>query len=191
MTKRIAVIAILAAAGCDTGKIGDSGDSGAGDCPDGRYNGPVEITEAQVYCIENDTKVRFEAHTNGWTDGGYVFEEDTANTSTGAYDNWSDQHDLTAYDWDACGYYDNVQQELITGRGINDWQENVSTVFQCGYHYGSVVMTYAFAVNDENGNLANCLAFGDNVTALKNGTISRPNDPTFDISICQAGVVTQ
>jgi hypothetical protein len=192
MTYRIAVLAALAV-GCTAGDKGaDSGDSGGtGTCPQGTYDGPVSVQQATVDCTDSTT-VRFYANTEGWTDDGYVFAQETGNTSPGGQ--YSDEHDLTAYDWDACGFEDNLEQELTTDVGLNDAARNQSTVFSCApdVHYdGSGTMTYAFAVNDSDGNLADCLAFGDDVAGMKNGTYDRVNEPSFDLGICSEGQVTQ
>lgn len=189
MTYRIAVLAALAV-GCTAGDKGaDSGDSGGtATCPQGTYDGPVSVQRAEVDCTDTRT-VRFYANTEGWTDDGYVFAQETGNEVQ-----YSDEHDLIAYDWDACGFEDNLEQTLTTNVDFNDVARNQSTVFSCEFedHYDeSGVMTYAFAVNDVDGNLADCLAFGHDVTGMKNGTYDRLNEPSFDLGICSEGQVTQ
>lgn len=191
MTHRIAILAAVAAA-CTGDKGVDSGtpaDTGTAACAE-TYDGPPVIQEVRVECLSTNT-VRFYARTEGWTDDGYVFSQETGNQTP----NYSDEHDLTAYDWDACGFEDNLERELSTSADYNAAQRNQSTVFSCepDVHFdGAGVMTYAFAVNDQQGQVADCLAFGEDVNGMKNSPASdRVNEPSFDLGICSAGQTTR
>jgi hypothetical protein len=198
MTNRIAAIAVIAAA-CTAGDKGvDSGvttDSGTNACPQGTFTDPVSVQNATVECLDTST-VRFYVRTAGWTDDGYVFAQNTADESTGQ-SQYSDNHDMISYEYDPCGFDDELQQELNTGVLPAQAARNQSTVFSCvpGYHYddggGPATMTYGFAVNDVGGNVADCLAFGDDVNGMKNETYNRLVEPDFDLNICSAGVTSR
>lgn len=184
----------MLAIGCagESGK--DSGTTTTEDCAaEDFYTGPVTIEQASVECNGNNT-VRFAAETKGWTDGGYVFSQETGNPEP----QWSDQHDLASVDFDPCGAFDKLEREIQDGDTLadptNDWQENVSSVFQCDDHYESpgIVMSYAFAVVDIDGAFADCVAYGDDPDGLVNDAYNRLANPVgFDASDCSRGVLAR
>jgi hypothetical protein len=192
MKTHLTLFAMLAI-GCtgDSGKDSGATDSGGECAAEDFYTGPVTIETASVDC--NGNTVRFSAETNGWTDGGWVFSQETGNTEA----QWSDQHDLVSDEYDACGAWDRLEREIQDGSTLNDplddWQENVSSVFTCDAHYNdSNVMSYAFAVVDIDGAFADCVAYGDDPDGLVNNNYDRVNDPSgFNPGDCGRGVLAR
>lgn len=189
MKTHLALIGILATA-CtgDTGK--DSGtDTAGGDCAaEDFYTGPVAIDTYSVDCGGND--VTFNVETTGWTDGGFVFTQETGNESSAGQ--WSDEHTLPSVEFDSCGAWDRLERTISTGAGINDWQENVSTLFTCEDHFGDPnVISHAFAVVDIDGAFADCVAYGDDPQGMIDNDYDRANDPSgFNLSSCNVGQST-
>jgi len=194
MKNHLAIFALVAAA-CTGDAPKDSGDTASctpeqDDDGDGIYDGPIVIEKATVNC-SGGNQVTFFVETKGWTDGGYIFSQGTGNPEP----QWSDNHTLVSVDYDACGNWDQLERTISDVSTLNDplddWQEDQSTVFGCDTHYGDPdVMTYAFAVVDLDGNVAACVAYGEDVTGLKNGNEDRVNGPGFDLSQCTQGVNT-
>ena len=190
MKMHLALVAALAAA-C-TGDVGtkDTGgtDTGTANC-DNVYDGPVTIEVATVECTGDE--VTFYAETKGLTDGGMVFTQETGNQEP----NYSDEHDLASFEFDNCGRWDHlrrtIQDASTLDDAFNDWQRNSSTVFDCDLHYGDGdVVTYAFVVMDQDGNEADCIAYGEDVQELINNSADRVADPSFNTSQCVEGVNT-
>lgn len=187
-----AALALVACSGDDTSKTtGGTGTTDTTDtqtdCADvgGFYDGPVTVQEVSVGCDANDV-VRFYARTEGWTGDGWVFSQETANPTP----NWSDTHDMASYQFDACGYEDELERSLETGAAPATWEMNVSSVFTCAGHYDAAngVMSYAVGVMDIDGNLADCLAWGQDPDGMIDGSISRVNEPGFSLANCVVGV---
>lgn len=187
------VFALAALAACSgPDDKGDSADTGALDtdgadtdtdteatCPDGVYEGPVSIVSWDVSCV-ND-QVTYSIETEGWTNDGVVYSQETENTPP-----WSDEHDLVSYEFDECQSWDKLQTVLTTGAATTDWVPNESTVFSCADHFNSPVMSYAAQVLDINGDVADCVAWGEDPQALVDGTAEPgANAPTFDLSTCR------
>ena len=173
--------------GCpDTGKT-DSGTTDNTDTDGGcdtTYSGPVTITSGSASCTAGTATI--EVETTGWTGDGRIYQTDNADNPP-----WEDEHDLTSYEFDACGAWDHLKTTLTTDAGL-DWEENVSTLFSCDGHYnGGDVMSYAAMVNDLTGTPADCLAWGhdpnqiiDNSATVGGGT---EDGPSWDTSICVVG----
>ena len=189
MKNHLALIGILATA-CtgDSGKDSGTTDTAAGDCAaEDFYNGPVTIDTFTVDCSGGE--VTFAAETIGWTDGGFVFTQETGNESTSGQ--WSDEHTLVSREYDACGGWDHLDRTINVGVDINDWQENVSSIFTCEGHYNDPnVVTYAVYVVDIDGNFADCVVDGEDPSGLIAGTEERAADPSFDESDCTPGTLT-
>lgn len=188
---RIAFAAFAAAMlmGCpeddktDSGTETDLTDTETGDCTT-EYSGPVTVQEANVTCAADVATI--DVMTEGWTGGGYVYTIETANAQP-----WADEHDLTSYEFDPCGAYDKLKVELTAGEELANLARNESTLFTCDNHYNAGVLTYAAAVLDLQGAVADCMAWGDDPDAVINGTVLSPYNyetgPTFDPSDCVAG----
>ena len=151
------------------------------------YGGSFFIDSASVSC--SNGQVRFFVQANGWTDGGIVFSEETGNVEP----HWSDEHDLRSYDFDPDGEWDLLDREILDATQLadplDDVRRNESTLFACDTHYNLPgVMTYAFAVIDLNGALADCLMFGDDPEGLRNRSYDRVFEPSFPLEICTEGV---
>jgi len=186
---RFAILSLAALTACTGDKGTDSGDSGPGVCGDqgGMFAGPTTVQYASVACDANNN-VRFYVETEGLTSDGVAFAQETANDPTGQ---WSDSITLESYEWDECGYWDHLEHELATGSDLAGYQQNVNTVFTCAAHFdpGNAVMTYAVGVYDLDGNLADCLAWGDDVAGMIANTAgTRINEPDWDLSSCEEGV---
>ena len=185
--------ALLTLAFACTGDLGDkSGDTGittGGNCPDGPYNGPIEIEGAEVTCTGSN--VHFEARTKGLTGDGWVFSQETGSEYAGGQ--WADNHTIESYEFDTCGTFDKLERDIQDGTTlsdpVNDWQQDVSSVFTCANHYSdNGFMTFAFSVDDQSGNQADCLAFGDDVEGMKNNDYNIVgDDPVFNLQACRAG----
>ncbi|MEQ1506947.1 MAG: hypothetical protein ABMB14_32265 [Myxococcota bacterium] len=172
-------LVVAAGAVACTGDLGTK-DSGTDSGTCNWFQGPTTITRVSVDCT--GSTVRFEADTEGWTDGGWVFSQETENGPS----QWSDTHDLDSYEYEPCNQSDKLEQELSTGASVEGWQIDQSTVFTCADHYNVPVMTYAFGVKDVDGNLVDCAAFGEDVQGMiSNSAGDRVNDPDFDISDCE------
>jgi hypothetical protein len=183
---------LVLAAGCPEKLDVGTGDTGTGgECGADRYDGPIEIQGAEVTCT--GTTVRFAAETKGLTGDGIVFSQETASTYAGGQ--WSDNHTIETYEFDVCGTYDRLERTIDDGTTLddplNDWQTDQSSVFRCGDHYtDNDFMTFAFGVNDQSGNLADCFAFGHDPTGLASGDYNGDrigDDPLFSLSGCRAG----
>ena len=139
----------------------------------------TEIVSYSVDCV--GSTVTFGATTVGLTSAAVVFSEETGTTHV----HYSDEHDLVSIEADPHGAFDVLEQQLQTGVSFGDEQRNQSTVFPCDF-YGSGIMSYAIAVWDLGGTLADCVAFGDAPAALINGSpFGRVNEPAFDVSGCR------
>lgn len=182
----LVALAVACTGDITTDKTSDTATT-PGNCPNG-YDGPITITGADVTC--SGTTVRFEVQTQGLTGDGMVYSQETGNDPDGQ---WADNHTVVTYEFDVCGTYDHLEREIQDGSTLNDplddYARDVSSVFQCGDHYGDPnVMTYAFSVNDNAGNQADCFAFGDDVNGMKSDSYDiAGEDPDFSLADCTAG----
>ena len=187
--RALALSIALTGASCDSkcGKCDSGGDSGPDHCADGTYDGPTTIQEATVQCVGDDS--RFYARTEGWTADGLVFSQETANPEP----QWADEHELRSFEFEPCGFGDELEEILSGGAGTGDWIPGVSSVFTCADHHDSpeAVMTYAFFVWDPEGNPADCLAFGHDPQGMATAVYDRVSDPSFDVATCSQGATTQ
>lgn len=192
MTRYIALCA-LAAAACNGSKDGDSGETGA-DTGDTMTmedtgtmtetcatDGPVAITAYDVTCT--GTTAEFSASTSGLTDSGWAFSQETGN----APPNFSENHPL-AGTADAASCTSSLSVSLSAG---TDYVAGTSSLFGCDDWYNAGVMTYAIAVADSTGGIADCVAFGDDVADMTAGTSERINEPDFDLAQCSEGMRMQ
>jgi hypothetical protein len=186
MRTPFAIFAMSAAACTGDAFSKDSGttESGTGFCT-ATSDDPPTIDVATVDC--NGNQVSFFVETTNWTDDGVVFTQETGNPET----QWSDEHDLLSVEWDECGFWDRLRLTLNDASTLDDplydWQQNVSTVFDCSLHYGDPnVITYAFAVYDGN-QVADCIVFGHDPQGMINGNYRRVNQPSFNLSQCTLG----
>ena len=111
---------------------------------------------------------------------------------------WADNHTLESYEFDAwCGAFDRLERTLQDGTTLsdplNDWQTDESTIFRCEDHLeDNAYMTFAFAVYDQQGFLADCLAFGHDPEGMRNGIYNIVGDaPVFDLANCVDGEEAQ
>jgi len=154
------------------------------------FSGPVTVQTANVTCDASGV-VTIDVETQGWTSGGYIYAVDTRNASP-----WADEHDLDSYEYDPCGTYDKLKVELQTGAALADWERNVSSVFTCDGHYEDGALSYAAAVLDLYGDVADCMAWGEDPQAIIDGTVvgyyNYDNGPaSFDPSICVIGAAAR
>lgn len=175
--------------GCSGDTDSDSGTTDTDtDPPTGcasTYTGPTTVTVASASCTAGTATI--EVETEGWTADGRLYQIDNADVNP-----WEDEHDLTSYEFDECGFYDHLRTSLTTDAGLG-WEENVSTLFSCDNHYNSpgAVMSYAAMVNDITGAPADCLAWGfDAAQIIDNGATvdgGAADGPSWDETICVAG----
>lgn len=193
---RFALLALVATActgdvgGKDTGTTTTTGECPAADV----YNGPISIDIASADC--DGDQLTYYVKTIGWTDGGYVFSQETGNTDD-PYAQWADEHDLVSFNFGACEDFDELRRTVSDVTTLSDplgqVQRNESTLFNCdsNVHIGNGrVMTYAFAVVDVTGAFADCIVYGDDPEGLKNDDFDRASDPTFDAGQCTLGTNT-
>ncbi len=165
-----AVLTFGACAGDETDK--GSEDTATGDtetdlttgCPT-VYSGPVLIQSATVTCDASDV-VTYDVVTDGWTLEGIINAMETANATP-----WNDEHDLSSYEYDDCGFEDNLNSVLGTGAATATNESNANTVFTCDNHFADAngVMTYSARVYDLDGAFADCLAWGNDPEGWRDG----------------------
>lgn len=167
----------------------DTGDFGTltNSCPE-IYTGPLAIARAAVTCEDN--VARFELDADGLTEEGHVYMQETGGPYQGGQ--WSENHTLVTYEFDVCGFYDKLERELQDGRTLDnpldDYETDVSTVFSCEMLEDNDYMTFAFAIDDINGQLAGCVAFGHDVQGMKNGVYTVLGEaPQFNLADCVDG----
>ena len=174
----VGALALFATACDDFGALPPaSGDTGPVTCD--VYDGPISIEEPTITCAGDE--VTFELSTIGVPSDGLVFSQDTANNSP-----FSDEHDLVieASDED-CGEFATLSQNVETcptlgSCSINEASRNTFTLFTCNAdeHYAADdVMTYAFRIYDNDGNLTDCSVSGNNPQDLFDGSFGT-SDPT-------------
>jgi len=184
---RIAFAALAATllVGCPEDGKTDSGDTDTDTtdttgCPT-TFSGPVTVQEASASCTGD--VVTIDVLTEGWTSGGTVYQIQST------VDAWADEHDLESYEYDPCGEYDRLARELATTTTLPTVR-NESTLFACA-SYSDGTMTWAVAVTDLNGDMADCLAWGDDPQGVIDGTrlstFNYEDGPTFDESMCVVG----
>ena len=182
----LVALVFVACTGDIGGKTGDTGGT-AGQCADGRYDGPIAIVGAEVTC-SNDT-ARFAMETDGLTGDGIVFSQETGNEATAQ---WSENNTLETFEFDVCGFFDKLEREITAASEPgditpNERQQDVNSVFTCGGHYNdNNFMTFLFAANDQAGNQADCLGFGDDVSGI-NSYDRAGDEPLLNENDCQAG----
>lgn len=140
------------------------------------YQGPVLVTHERVTCADDDMVLWFQ--TEGWTSGGMVFVEDTTSTDV----HWAEEHALTSTAHDACGAWDELEVEIHAGVRTDQYIPDVTSAFACS-DPGKGLLTYAVAVKDGTGSVADCVVFGHDPQALLDGG-DRSLDPSFDTSRC-------
>jgi hypothetical protein len=188
-----ALAALMVACAADTGKT-DSGttdvsdtttDTTGGTCPGGFYTGPVVVEMGSATCAA-DT-VTFDVQTAGWTSGGMVYSIQTSAQA------WADEHDVESYEFEECGAWDHLGATVPTVLDAADAVRNEGTLFACAI-WGDGTMTHAAAVNDFDGNFADCLAWGNDPQGVIDGTrlsiYNYETGPTFDESQCVVGTTT-
>jgi hypothetical protein len=181
---RFIALSVLLAAGCNGDKDGDSG-AGTGDtadtqtetgdtqtaCGGNAYEGPITLTAVEVTCAGTDATIG--AEVNGVTGGGWSWASDTANNPP-----FEENHPLESTAADAECNTDVVGVSLTVG----EYVAGSGTLFTCDGHYNDpAVMTYAVAVADSTGALADCWAWGVNAAEFIAGTVGTPD---FDATQC-------
>lgn len=117
--------------------------------------------EAGVRCDPSGATVDFRFDFLGEASHGMVDVADTDNAD-GPYGNWNDYHSLQASDVTPDGGYTLLSASVETAVSPADWADAVSTIFVCAHHFEDAgVMTYAVRSYDVWGNLADCVAFGE------------------------------
>ena len=148
----------------------------------GTFTGPIAIDSVLVECNQGNDHVRYLACVQGLTSGGRVFTQETGNPEP----NWSDDHTLDTIASDPLGWYDEIERRLETAVSITDWEPDVSTLFGCQAHFEAPqIMSYALMVTDAAGNLADCVAWGDDPQGMIDGAVDRVNEPPFDLTACR------
>lgn len=117
----------------------------------GFYTGPALISQIEMTCDPGGTAWRYRVHTVGWTSDALLNMSDTNNAPP-----WDEEHWLPSYDFDAMGWWDELQLELSSSSYVRD----VSTLFRCDVHLVDGSMTWAVRVYDVDGNLGDCVALG-------------------------------
>lgn len=154
----------------------------------------IGLTPANVWIeIVNVTctgsTVTYGAEADGWTSGGQVFAQATGT----AEPNRAETHDIRSFEFDEGQSWDHLTRGLgdasTLANPLTDWQRNTSTGFSCAADIQAKTMTYAFAIDDLNGNLSDCLVYGQDPSALINGTKARNSDPEFDLGACALAIV--
>lgn len=196
---RYAFMALAALAACsgpdDKGDSGgETGTTTTGCPPADVFTGPTLITSYSVACDANDA-LAILVETQGWTGGGQIFMQETANSPA-----WAETHSLSSYEFDICQEWDHLAlgiegtETLTTGVAVADQTPNASTVFGCGTHIEAGVMSYAVEVTDLGGAVAHCVAWGDDPDGMIADTASAPdgrvNEPGFSLAGCDVGTNT-
>lgn len=151
------------------------------------FTGPVLVTSASVACVADVAEVRVE--TQAWSGGGFFYQ-----IESGVQPPWAEEHDLVSFEFDPRGAWDHLKVDLQTGVSLGAVERSVSTLFTCADHYDRAgIMTFAVAATDLYGEVADCLAWGDDPAGVIAGTVLSPYNyaygPTFDASLCAAGIV--
>lgn len=188
MHRSIALVGLVALAGCPTTTKTDSGDSGiaTGTCTP-PVGAPI-IAEASVTC-DTSNNVTYWARTTGWVQQGgahNAYAIDSQNASP-----WSESHPLdTNLNRDECGERDELELTMATAiyggpTGTDFYDPGFSSFFTCAEHYTKPVMSYAMEIYDEQGNYADCFAFGEEPDRLVAGEFSGAGAaPEMDLSAC-------
>jgi hypothetical protein len=101
---------------------------------------------------------------------------------------WSEEHDLSVTAYDVCGWWSEAELRIPTQSvpGNPGYVRDSSSLFACGPHFGSGVMTYLVAALDETGAVSDCLAFGHDPQGVVDGVydVDFINAPSFDHTSC-------
>jgi len=117
--------------------------------------------DAGVQCDPSGVTVDFRFDFLGEASHGRVDVADTDNAD-GPYGNWNDHHTLDPSGVPTGGRHTLLSATVETAVSPVDWADAVSTIFVCAYHFEEPdVMTYAVRAYDVWGNLADCVAFGE------------------------------
>lgn len=153
----------------------------------GEDSGPVLLTSWEVYCDGREEHIL--AQTSSPASAGYFYQQETANVPP----NWSDYHTLELVAPGADGLSKQLERKLLDGRDMYnpafDWERDYSTAFVCEWHIEDPdvdIMSYAIAVYDADGNLSDCVAFGEDPQGMVDGDYEYAGqDPPFDLSLCR------
>lgn len=157
----------------------DSADSGAdtGTVP----CDPVTIDALSVTCDDQEY-VTFGMDTLGEVPlQGMVFAMETANSPP-----WSEEHDLWLRDEVGCGATFEMRVVSQSVPSAPFYERDAVSLFSCGSHIESDVMTYAFAVYDAAG-FSGCVVAGQDPEGLRDGVYDALmiNAPSFDLAGCE------
>jgi hypothetical protein len=137
--------------GDDDDSSGDDDDATSADAIDDSAIGDA------VRCAGNT--VSFYVSFLGEASYGYFDAADTVNYDT-VYGNWNDTHTLDATGMSADAT--DLEVSISTGTTLANWSDGVATIFRCEYHYEEPgTMSYAARAYDLNGDLADCVAWGE------------------------------
>jgi hypothetical protein len=146
--------------------------------------GPATITGATVSC-DGALTVTLEAQTDNPAAGGQVFAIDSGNDIP-----WAETHDL-----DLIG--SSLVRTLTTCAypcpDLDEYVRNTSSVFSCAQHFEQPVMSYAFFATDASGAVSDCVAGGENGTAVIDGSAASINgvEPDYPRSACREATVAR
>jgi len=153
-----ALIALVATA-CAGTSIGDKGSgdtSSGGDCTI-TSDGPPSIDTVSADCDGSGENITYEVKTTGLTGDGYVWAVEKYAQP------WDEIHDLPSVEFDSCGTWDDLKVTVAATGDFQQYDNGNSSAWTCD-KVRSDGLTYAFAVNDLNGNIADCKVAGHNPT---------------------------
>jgi len=172
----------LAAAACTGDPLGGktSGDSSStGECST-IVSDPPTIDSVSATCGGAGEKITYDVRTTGLTADGYVWSVEKYAQP------WDEIHDLPSVDFDPCGTYDHLKVEIEATGDFQQYDNDRASAWTCD-KVNSDGLTYAFAVMDENGNIADCKVAGHDPNAVIDGAYAgyfgTGPDP-IDLSSC-------
>ncbi|MEQ1507213.1 MAG: hypothetical protein ABMB14_33600 [Myxococcota bacterium] len=165
---------------------GDSGSEGTTDGTEWTDTatesaGPLEVYSSELTCIGED-EVEYTAIASGAASEVWLFQQETGNNPP----NWSENHTLELVsDGDDAVY----ERLLLDGSGIEydlfQQEQDYSTLFDCqDFLTAPGVMSFAVALI-EDGEIADCIAYGADPRVMIDGTQDRVNEPVFDLTNCR------
>ena len=166
----------------DTGTTGTTGTTGDDDDDDDVTVPAPNVfddntLDAGIQCFGSYVDFAFDFL--GEASSGMIDAADSANVS-----NWNDYHTLLASGITADGGYTRlIAPGITTGVSPIDWSEGVSTVFPCGFYDDPAVMSYVVRAYDLNGELADCVAWGDDPDGMIDGVYFNINIPVDESEI--------